>query len=335
METKNEIKLVQTPIIIHELAIVGKSVTERLKVLNLENQVATEETVKSLKELRSELNKELADFEVQRKFIKEGVNKPYNDFEAIYKSEISEKYTTAINLLKDKIASVENKIKTEKKVNILAYFNELCASEKIDFVSFETVVPEILLSTTEKAYKTQCNDFIMKVVDDLNFIKSTEFENEVLVEYKKTLNASKAFTEVSKRKEDEKIEAEKSHRIAINNRKSALLKEGFVFVEFTKTFQFGSHEIIITDKEVNELSKEEFTQRFIELSEQIKNYKANQQSKKAKTDTEVPVIAPLEAPKVEVKEKLVEAEFRVTGTMSQLMALKEFLISNQITYINI
>jgi hypothetical protein len=175
----------------------------------------------------------------------------------------------------------------------------------------------------------------MKVVDDLNFIKSTEFENEVLVEYKKTLNASKAFTEVSKRKEDEKIEAEKSHRIAINNRKSALLKEGFVFVEFTKTFQFGSHEIIITDKEVNELSKEEFTQRFIELSEQIKNYKANQQSKKAKTDTEVPVIAPLEAPKVEVKEKQVEAEFRVTGTMSQLMALKEFLISNQITYINI
>ena len=105
---KNEITLVQSPIIAHKLQEAGKSVSKGIEELELDKQVATVDTVKSLKEVRAELNKELADFENQRKAIKEGVNNPYNEFENLYKTEISDKYKSAIDTLKDKIASVED-----------------------------------------------------------------------------------------------------------------------------------------------------------------------------------------------------------------------------------
>ena len=104
-----EITLVQLPIIKHQLKEVGKEVTKRIKNLDLENQVATIETLQSFKKLRTELNKELKDFEDRRKVIKTEINKPYNELEEVYKPEISEKYSSAINLLKDKIAFVEDR----------------------------------------------------------------------------------------------------------------------------------------------------------------------------------------------------------------------------------
>ena len=112
---KNEIKLTQLPVISHDLIAVGANVTARIKSLNLDKLVATEDTVKVLKTTRAEINKELKDFEDQRKVVKEAVNKPYNDFEAIYKAEISEKYNQAVDILKTKIEKVESKVKAEKK----------------------------------------------------------------------------------------------------------------------------------------------------------------------------------------------------------------------------
>ena len=74
----NEIKLIQAPIIKHELEVVGKSIDQRLEELNIEGQVATEETVQSLKKLRAELNSELKEYEEQRKTVKNAVLAPYN-----------------------------------------------------------------------------------------------------------------------------------------------------------------------------------------------------------------------------------------------------------------
>ena len=123
------IELVQNPVIKQNLKEVGKSVTERLEKLNINGQVATVDTIKVLKDLRAQLNKELAEFENQRKFVKEGVMSPYNEFEDLYKTEISEKYKDAVNALKYKIAFVEDKIKAEKRDNVKEYFNESAACQ--------------------------------------------------------------------------------------------------------------------------------------------------------------------------------------------------------------
>ena len=121
METK--IELVQIPVIKHQLIKVGANVQKRLDDLDIENQIATIGTVKSLKDLRAELNKELAEFESQRKFIKQGILKPYDEFETTYKTEIAIKYNNArISTLKDKkLLRLKTKLK-QKKLKFETYF---------------------------------------------------------------------------------------------------------------------------------------------------------------------------------------------------------------------
>lgn len=351
MSTENQIKLVQSPVITHKLQEAGKAVSKRIEELEIDKQIATVETVKSFKDLRAELNKEFADFESQRKLIKEGVNNPYNEFEGIYKTEISEKYKLAIDLLKDKIAFVEDKVKSDKKASVESYFNELCISEKIDFIKFEKLGIEINLSTTEKKYKEQVNEYITKVVDDLNLIKSTDFEAEILTEYKSSLNVSSAITTVKTRKENEKKEEERLKAEQKVNRINFIEKLGMQFIEITNAYEFNV-DIYLTLGDINNLSKDEFTEKYHDCEAKIKDVKAKElASKQAEikvVDPEIqspiatPIVAPIQkpisAPIVEVKkevEPLKTASFEVTATMTQLRALGAYMKQNNINYKNI
>lgn len=347
---ENQIKLVQSPIITHKLQEAGKNVSKRIEELELDKQIATIETVKSLKDLRAELNKELSDFETQRKFIKESVNNPYNEFESIYKIEISEKYKSAIDLLKDKIAFVEDKVKLDKKESIEVYFNELCISEKIDFISFDKLGLEINLSTTEKKYKETVNDYISKIVDDLNLIKSTSYEVEILTEYKANLNVSNAITTVKNRKEAEEKEAERLKAEQKVNRINFLKNLGMEYVEITNAHEFNA-DIYMTMSDINNLSKDAFTAKYHECEAKINDIKAKELAEKKRLEVKEnpvnespliekpkPVAAPISPPVVEVKkevEPLKTASFEVTATMTQLRALGAYMKENNITYKNI
>jgi|WetSurMetagenome_2_1015567.scaffolds.fasta_scaffold00157_17 hypothetical protein len=335
METKNEIQLVQVPKIVHKLQELGANVTKRLEDLNINNLVATEDTMKSLKELRAELNKELGDFEDQRKLIKTGVLNPYNEFEAIYKTEISERYNSAINTLKDKIAVVETQIKDKKKAVVKAYYDELCLSEKIDFISFEKMNMDINLSTSEKAYKEKCSEFINKVIDDLNLIKTTEFEAEILTEYKTNLNASLAITTVKTRKANEAIEAERLKQIQINQRIAKLKSIGMLLDDMTKCYIYDD-ENFIAETVIKNATPDEFTKKFIEYEERIKGIeRAKLTGTSDPLKENQPQIQFVSAPTVKTTEEAVTASFEVTGTMSQLKALGQYMKSNNITYKNI
>ena len=160
METKSEIKLVQKPVIEHQLKEIGANVTARLAELNIDSLVVTEDSVTSMKKLRAELNKEFRTWEDQRKMVKKALNDPYDEFAGLYKTEISEKYTQAESLFKDKITVFETKVKDERAAEVKTYFNELCAAEKIEFLSWDKLGIEIKLSTTVKKYKEQVNDLL-------------------------------------------------------------------------------------------------------------------------------------------------------------------------------
>lgn len=344
MEQNTGIQLLIAPEIAHKLQEVGANVTKRLDELNINSLVATEDTVKSLKELRAELNKELDSFEEQRKFVKNGVLNPYNEFEAIYKTEISERYSKAISDLKDKIASVETKIKDEKKAAVAVYFNELCASENITFLKFENIGLEINLSTSEKTYKEKCNQFILKIVDDLALIKTAEFEAEILTEYKKTLNASRAITTVKERKESEKAEAERLRIAEANRRISKLKSTGFEYNDFTKTYSYGPN-IHIANELVQNGSHSDFTKKLVECEEKIKEFESQITEVEfeeepiktgnlfAQPKAPKPISAPIEMPAP--SEEIVKASFEVSGTMQQLLALGNYMRENKITYKNI
>lgn len=191
------ISLVQLPIIEERLQMIKADIENRVEVaLSL---ACTEDTVKSVKNERSKLNAELSEFENQRKQIKEAIMLPYNQFEEKYKECISNIYKSADARLKEKIANVEDEIKASKEMEVEAYFNEYAESLDIDFVKFSMANINITLSASLKSLKKQCADFLDKVVNEVRLIKTQEYCDEIMYEYKKSLNLAKSITDVCER----------------------------------------------------------------------------------------------------------------------------------------
>jgi hypothetical protein len=329
-----EIILVQNPIIKHDLVKVGRSVTERLSGLNLENQIATDKTIKSLKDLRAELNKELADYENQRKAIKAAVLNPYNELEDAYKTEVSGKYKKALDTLKDKITEFENRVKADKEEEIKSYFVELVLAEEIDFLSFPQVGVKIDLSTSMKKYREQVDEFISRVKSDLALIDTQSHKAEILVEYKRSLNVSQAITTITSRKEAEKAEADRIKAQETSKRVSQLQSLAFIFHDITKTYNFVQDEsLMISLSDVENLSKEEFNVRIIELSTKVAEYR-HQEVLKAPEEVK-PQAQAAPAERVVQAPEMFTATFEATGTYAQLKGLGEYMKSQSITYKNI
>lgn len=191
------IKVTQLPIIVEQLHEVKAEVTAKVEqALSL---VCTEDTVKDVKKVRSELNKELKDYEERRKAVKKAIMTPYEQFEAVYKDCISDTYKKADAELKGKIDSVENELKEQKKAEVKGYFDEYLTATGIDFVTFENANINVTLSASMKSLKEQAKAFVDKIVDDLNLIDTQEHKDEILYEYKQSLNVSNAITTVANR----------------------------------------------------------------------------------------------------------------------------------------
>lgn len=214
MENNELIVIKQLPIIEEQLKKASDEIDE--KVNNAVALVCNEETIKIVKEVRATLNKELKEFEDKRKQVKAEVLKPYEDFEKVYKECIIDKYKTADMDLKNKIDSVENELKANKKAEVVNYFNEYLNSKNIDFVTFESANINVTLTASMKSLKEQAKNFIDKISDDLKLIDTQEHKAEILVEYKQSLNVSQAITSVTNRFkaiEEEKRKLEKEQEL--------------------------------------------------------------------------------------------------------------------------
>ena len=193
----NIIQVKQLPIIVEQLHEVKAEVTAKVEqALSL---VCTEDTVKDVKKVRSELNKELKDYEERRKTVKKAIMTPYEQFETVYKDCISDTYKKADTELKSKIDSIENELKEQKKAEVKGYFDEYLTATGIDFVTFENANINVTLSASMKSLKEQAKAFVDKIVDDLNLINTQEHKDDILYEYKSSLNVSAAITTVTNR----------------------------------------------------------------------------------------------------------------------------------------
>ena len=208
------ITLKQAPIIIYEkIKAVGQQVETKIAELNLDNQLVTDETLKSAKNTRATLRKELAVFEEQRKFIKEQVNAPYEAFEKAYKEHIKVHYDNADSTLKDKINQVENRLREDKIARIKEFFTELCLSQGIDFLIFERLPLNITLSASDKSLKEQVTGFVSEVSKGLQLIDSLnepdEFKAEILTDYKQTLDITRAIQGAQYRRQQREAELQR------------------------------------------------------------------------------------------------------------------------------
>ena len=298
---ENIITVQQLPVIVYErLESVGQEIDKRIAALDLDRQLVTEDTKKAVKDTRAMLNKELKDFEEQRKRIKEQVVAPYEAFEKAYNSFIKVKYEKADNILKVKIDEFNERLKADKEARIRAYFTELCQANNIDFLPFERLGLNIRLNDTDKSLKDIVNTNIDNVVKSLEFIESLtdpdEYKAEILADYKQTLDVMRSINNAKYRKQQREAELQRLEAQKARAEQARLAAEARA-------------------KEVAPLQAPEEVP-----APAIQEAPAPPQ--------EVPAPAPQE-----VVPDLIVTSFTVQGTMEQLKALKAYIISNNIKII--
>lgn len=218
------ITIKQLPIIEEKLKQIKEEVSSRTeKALSL---VCTEGTLQTVKKERAALNKESKEWEERRREVKTAIMAPYEQFEAVYKDCISDVFKSADSQLKSKIDSIETSLKEKKLADVEAYFAEYMESKNMGldkFIAYERTNINVTLSASIKSLKEQVKSFIDRVCEDLHLIETQENKEEVLHEYKQTLNVSAAITTVTERhkaineakaKEAERQEKEAAEREA-------------------------------------------------------------------------------------------------------------------------
>lgn len=205
-EMNDLIVVKQLPVIEEQLKTIKVNIEDKVSgVLALE---CTEGTVKAIKVLRADLTKDFKELEERRKLVKSKILAPYEAFEAIYKECVTDIFKSADTELKKRIDDVENNLKYEKRKEIEDYFDEYAKSKNIDFIGFFDANINVTMSASKKSLQEQAKAFIDRICDDLKLIDTQEHKEEILVEYKNTLNVSNAITSVCER--HKAIEAEKA-----------------------------------------------------------------------------------------------------------------------------
>lgn len=292
------ITLKQLPIIEEHLQLVKSDVETRTR--NAMQLVCTEETRKDVKSIRTELSKEFAEMENQRKRVKEAIMEPYNQFESVYKECISDPYKKADAELKKRIDEVESGLKSDKEKDIRDYFSELCKANNLPWLRFEQMNLKIGLSTSVNGVKTTLTATVLKIAEEVQELSHHEDAAELLVEYKKSLNVALALSTIRAR--HEQIELQKQYeaqrRAALEQQRAAEEKVQQAVAEAQETQQSSAEPPI---EEVDTATEE--------------------------TPTEAPTAVQDQAPST-----IYEVKFAVRGTIEQLKKLKQFIMQEGMSY---
>jgi hypothetical protein len=122
---------------------------------------------------------------------------------------VADLYNKADKDLKQKVNEVEEQLKQSKRDKVQEYFNELVEFEGIHFITIEDVDLNINLSISLKKLKEQTLAYVRKIVNDLELIETQEHKEQIIVEYKRTLNISQSIITIQKRVEAETAERER------------------------------------------------------------------------------------------------------------------------------
>lgn len=208
------IQVVQLPVIKEYLHSMKESVDRR--VSEALSMVCTEETIQAVKAERAALNREFSDMEDRRKAVKAAIMKPYDDFEATYKECVSDAYKAADASLRGKIADVESEQKRRCEEGLRAYFSELCEVHHLDWLEYEQAGIRVDMASakakTPIKLRKQLEEFVARVNDGVNLINSMEDAEEIMVEFRRTLDAAQAIGAVKERRR--RIEEERAAKEA-------------------------------------------------------------------------------------------------------------------------
>ena len=309
----------------------------KAKVNSYKGIVYTEETLKSAKADRAELNNLLKAIEDRRKKVKEIINQPYSDFEKELKS-VTALIKSQTEEIGKQIDSFEDKQKEEKKQKIREAYDSAIGDLK-EILPFTKVFDTRYLNKTYKLNTaiSEVKAKIEKVKEDLSTIESVcgKYALNAKDVYVRTLDLSKALAEEKRLKElEEKLEAEKIRKQKEEEERKKAEEQRRI--------------------EAERLRKEEEERRAAEAAKAVEQAEAQQREEAPwqngrevqesaggagngldvpETAQEEQVIDPFAVEKPEpVKEKKVRAKFFAIGTRDQLKALTQYMKDNGIKY---
>lgn len=314
----------------------------KAKVDSYKGIVYTEETLKSAKADRAELNNLLKAIEDRRKKVKEIINQPYSDFEKELKS-VTALIKSQTEEIGKQIDSFEDKQKEEKKQKIQEAYDSAIGDLK-EILPFTKVFDTRYLNKTYKLNTaiSEVKAKIEQVKTDLSTIESVcgKYALNAKDVYVRTLDLSKALAEEKRLKElEEKLEAEKIRKQKEEEERKKAEEQRRI--------------------ESERLRKEEEERRAAEAAKAAEQAEAQQReeipwqngtavqesAESAGNGLNIPkaaqnqpaqeeqVVDPFAVEKPEpVKEKKVRAKFFAIGTRDQLKAMTQYMKDNGIKY---
>lgn len=200
------IKVEQLPVIVERLHEIKAEIeAEATALMELE---VNDETLKTVKDARAKFNKQFKELEDKRKAVKVAINKPYNDFEAVYKECITEPINQALTKVDGKIAAITVKRTEDKLAKAKEYYESLAGKMGIEWLEFDRLGVKVNASDSDSKIYGAIDEAVDKICADIRLIGMNEHADEVLFEFKKHLNAIRATVDVMERhKALDKVEA--------------------------------------------------------------------------------------------------------------------------------
>lgn len=215
----NIIQVTQLPVIEEKLKQIQQEIKKKTETaLSLD---VNEETRKEIKKMKADLNRDFNDLEDRRKEVKRKILAPYDQFETIYKECVTDLFKEADRVLSERIHAVEEKLKQEKADNVQRYFSEYAKNAELEWLTSGRARLSVTLSVSEKKLKEDVKSFIDKITEDVKTIRDMENSEEILVEYKKSLNLAEAILTVSNRKKEIETERKRMEEFTKNQTRSA------------------------------------------------------------------------------------------------------------------
>lgn len=306
----------------------------RSKVALYEGIVYTEETVKTAKNDRAELNNLVKAIDERRKKVKEVINQPYAEFEKELK-EITDLIKKQSAEIDEQVKAFETAEKEEKRAKIMEAY-EKAVGNLAEILPFSKVFEQRYLNKTCKLESAiaDVQKKIEQVKTDLETIESVcgKYKLNAKDIYVRTLDLSKAMAEEKRLKDlEEKLEAERIQKEKAAEERRKAEAERIRKEEEQKEIERqkkAEEERIAAEK-----AEAEKKQSVLEMSQDVPTEQAAVPEKEENVPTQEtePAVDPF-AQARPVPEKKCRTKFFAIGTRDQLKALVAYMKESGIKY---
>ena len=284
IDVSQAVVVTQKPIIAYTLLKqISDNVIAKIEALNIDNLEANEDNLALIKRTRADLTKDFTELENQRKTVKDIVLNDYNIFEDDYKKLIASPFKDADAKLKNLSSFVDDKILSLKIIGIKEYFMDNNTKE---WLSFEDMNLKIIKSKSDKAIKTEVDEYLANIKMSLSTIETLPNKERVLAKFQMHKDLNRAIS-------DTNLEVQREEQIKAQNAERERLAA-----------------------ERKQQAEEQQKQRELH---------AQQQSDAVEAEAMEVVKQFIPEPEQKSEEKIYKTTFTVRGTMEQLGKLKQFM----------